>query len=56
MNLSAPKQITWIIAVILGIVGILGQYGVVAAASAYASWLLIIGWALLAIGTAVEGL
>jgi hypothetical protein len=56
MNLSAPKQITWIIAVILGILGILGQYGVVAAAAPYAAWMLIIGWALLAVATMIEGL
>lgn len=55
MNLSAPKQITWTIAVVLGILGILGQYGVVAALAPYAIWMLIIGWALLAIGSMVEG-
>jgi len=46
----------WIIAVILGILGILGQYGVVAAAAPYAAWMLIIGWALLAVATMIEGL
>ncbi len=56
MKTDAPKQVTWIIAVILGILGILGHYGYLPAAAAYDFLLLIGGWALLALGSVVEGL
>jgi hypothetical protein len=56
MKFSAPKQITWWISVILGILALLGKLGVVAALAAYDFWLAIIGLALLAIATITKGL
>ena len=58
MNLSAPKNITWWIAVILGVLGLLGHFvnaGGVGAISLWL-WLLILGFVLLAVATLVEGL
>jgi hypothetical protein len=56
MNLSAPKQITWIIAVVLGVLGVLGNFVTLPVLGAYSFWLLFLGFAILAIATLVEGL
>ena len=56
MKLSAPKQITWIIALILGIVGILGTLVTIPIISGIAFWLVVVGLALLLLATAMEGL
>jgi hypothetical protein len=55
MKLSAPKQATFWIAVILAVLGLLGQLAV-AALAPYAFWLLLIGFVLLALGNFVAGL
>ena len=55
MKLSAPKQIVWMIAVVLGVLGILGYFVTIPFASAYAFWLVTIGFALLVSGTALKG-
>lgn len=57
MRLSAPKQITWVIAVILGVLGVIG--GLVETLpilGEYGGWLVFAGFALLAIATMVDGL
>lgn len=59
MSLSAPKQTTWIIALILGVVGILATLALVAIpviTPAIAFWLVVAGWALLLIATVTPGL
>jgi len=54
MKLNAPKQTTWIIAVIVGILGVLGHEAYLGVATQYAFWLVTIGFALLAIATMVR--
>ena len=57
MKLSAPKQITWIIALILGIVGILATLvtlPVITAAIGF--WLVVVAFVLLLIATITRGL
>jgi hypothetical protein len=57
MKLSAPKQITWIIALILGILGVLGTVATIPVISgALAFWFVVIGLALLLLATFVDGL
>jgi hypothetical protein len=56
MKVSAPKVVTWWIAVILGILGVLGKLGVVAALAGVSFWLVAAGLALLAIATITKGL
>jgi hypothetical protein len=56
MKLSAPKQITWIIAVVLGVLGLLGTVTAIPVASANAFWFVGIGFALLAVATLLDGL
>ena len=56
MKLSAPSQVFWVIAVILGILGVLASMGVVAPLAAYAFWLVVAGWALLVIATLMRNM
>lgn len=55
MRLSAPKTITWWIAVILGVLGLLGSFGL-PVVGGFAFWLAFLGFALLALATAMDGL
>ena len=56
MKLSAPKQITWFIALALAVLALIGQTGTVAALSPYSFWLALIAAALLLLATIVKGL
>ncbi len=56
MPLSAPKQLTFWIAVILGVLGILGTFVTIPFVTAYAFWFLVVGFVLLALGNLMEGL
>ena len=53
MRLSAPKNITWWIAIALGMIGFLGTF---MALGSISFWLLFLGFALLAVATMVDGL
>ncbi len=55
MKLNAPKQVVWLVAVIVGGLGILGNFVAISFVSAYAFWLVAVGFALLALGTAMKG-
>ncbi|MDF1500356.1 MAG: hypothetical protein P1P76_07805 [Anaerolineales bacterium] len=55
-NLSAPKVVTWWIAVGLGVLGLLGYLGTVAALSEYAFWLVAAGLLLLILATLLRDL
>ena len=56
MKLSAPTQPIWLIAVILGVVGILGHLMPIAAVAPYSFVLVCIGFVLLALGCMLKGL
>ena len=56
MKLSPPKVITWWIAVILGVLGLLGYAGTIAALHAYSFWLVTAGLVLLALATLLKEL
>jgi hypothetical protein len=51
MQLNAPKQITWLIAVIIGAAGILSYLVTIPGLSPSAFWLVAVGFVLLALGT-----
>lgn len=51
MKLSRPKNITWIIAVIAGVLGIIGSFVSIPIISEYSFWLVVIGFVLLALAT-----
>ena len=57
MKYSAPIQITWIIGLILGIVGILANLMALPVITPVIGfWLLVVGWALMLIATITKGL
>jgi len=56
MRLNAPKQVVWIIALILGIVGVLATLTTLPVVTPVLGfWLLVAGWALLLIATVLRG-
>ena len=56
MRLSAPKVVTWWIAVILGVLALLGNQGIISGLSQYAFWLAMIGLVLLVLATLLKDL
>lgn len=56
MKLSAPKNVTWWIAVILGVLGFLGTFISIPLVSANAFWFVFIGFALLVLATLLKDL
>jgi hypothetical protein len=55
MRLSAPKQITFWIAVILAVLGLLSSVVAIPVLSGMAFWLVVIGFIILALGNLIEG-
>jgi threonine/homoserine/homoserine lactone efflux protein len=56
MKLSAPKVVTFWIAVALVVLGILASQGVLAGLAAYAFWLVVVGFVVLALGVLMKGM
>ena len=56
MKPSAPKAMTWWIALVLGLLGLLGYLGNVAALSPYAFWLALAGLVLMLVATQTRNL
>ena len=55
MRLNAPKQVVWIISVVLGVLGIVGKFTTIAFLSANAFWLVTVGFVVLALSTVLKG-
>ncbi len=53
---SAPKQITWILGILLGVLGIIGHYAQVQILTEHNYVLLLAGFLVLAAGTTFKGL
>lgn len=51
MKLNAPKQITWIISLILGVLGLLGNLVSIPVISGISFWLVLVGLVLLLLAT-----
>ena len=57
MKLNAPKQLTWLIAIILGAIGLIGVLvPTLPFITAYAFWFVFAGLVLLALGNTLKGL
>jgi uncharacterized membrane protein YtjA (UPF0391 family) len=56
MKTNPPKVITWWIALILGVLGLLGYTGNVAGLSPYSFWLVMVGLALMLVATLIRNL
>ncbi|MDZ7338036.1 MAG: hypothetical protein ONB30_05820 [candidate division KSB1 bacterium] len=54
MKLSAPKVTTWWIAVILGVLGILGKLVAIGIITTLNFWLVVVGLILLVLGTLIK--
>lgn len=56
MRLSAPKEVTWWIAIALGAIGLIGGLGIVAELGLYAFWFVTAGLVLLVLATLLKDL
>jgi len=56
LKLSAPKVVTFWIAVILAVLGVLASQGIIAGLSTYAFWLVVAGFVLLALANLLKDL
>ncbi len=56
MNLSAPKQITFWIAVVVAVIGIIASLVTIPVLSGFAFWLVVIAFIILAAGNLIEGM
>jgi threonine/homoserine/homoserine lactone efflux protein len=56
LKLSEPKVVTFWIAVILVVLGVLASQGIIAGLSAYAFWLVVAGFVLLALANLLKDL
>lgn len=57
MKTNAPKSATWLIGTILGVLGIAGNFKVIAAlAGTTGDYMLIAGFAILALGSVLKGM
>lgn len=55
-NLSAPKVVTFWIAVLLAFIGVIAVVAPIASLVGYAFWLVVAGFVLLALGNLLENL
>jgi hypothetical protein len=55
MKLTPPKKVTFIIAVVLGLLGLLATFVSIPVVSGLAFWFVFAGFALLALGLTVKG-
>ena len=56
MNLSAPKQITFWIAVVVAVIGLISGIVTIPVLSGIAIWILALGFVILALGNLMEGM
>jgi uncharacterized membrane protein HdeD (DUF308 family) len=56
MQFNAPKQITWWIAVVVGVIGIIASLVAIPVLSAYAFWLVVIAFVVLALATVIPNM
>lgn len=56
MSLNAPKNVTFYVAVVLAVLGLLGTVVTIPVVTGMAFWLVVIGFIVLAAGNLVSGL
>ena len=56
MSLSAPKQVTFIVAVVLAVLGLLGMIVQLGFVTSMAPWLILLGFVVLAVSCMVPNL
>lgn len=55
MKRSAPTYPVWLISLILAALGVIGSFIAIPFVSAYAFWLVVVGYVLLFLGTILKG-
>jgi hypothetical protein len=56
MQLSAPKQITFWIAVVVAVIGLIASFVTIPILSGFALWIVVLGFVILAAGNVLQGL
>lgn len=56
MKLNAPKKNTWLVAVVIGVIGIIAKFVAIPFLSIYAFWLVVVAFVLLVLATYLKGL
>ena len=56
LKLTEPKVVTFWIAVVLVVLGVLASEGIISGLATYAFWLVVAGFVLLALGNVVKDL
>jgi hypothetical protein len=56
MKLSAPKQITFWVAVVVALIGLIASFVTIPFLSGFALWIVVLGFVILAAGNLLEGL
>jgi len=56
LRLNPPKLVTFWIAVLLALIGVIAEVAPIASLAGYALWLVVAGFVLLALGNLLEGL
>ncbi|MDB5542628.1 MAG: hypothetical protein JWQ89_4355 [Devosia sp.] len=55
MNLNAPSQTLFIVAVVIAVIALLGQIIAIPFVSVYAFWILLLAFIILAVGVMMRG-
>ena len=55
MALSAPKQLTWLISLIVGIIGVVGYLVVIPVVTGLAFWIVVVALVILLLATLLPG-
>lgn len=56
LKLSAPKNITFWVAVVLALIGLIAFFGVIPGFGVYSFWLVLVGFVVLALGNTMKGM
>lgn len=56
MKLSAPKQLTFWIAVVVAVIGLISALVTIPVLSGFALWIVVLGFVILAVANLMEGL
>lgn len=56
MQLSEPKQVTFIVAVVVALIGIVASFVTIPFLSGYAFWIVVLAFVILAAANMMEGL
>ncbi len=55
MKLSAPKQITFWVAVVVSLIGLIASFVAIPFLSGFALWIVVLGFVILVAGNVLEG-